>query len=70
MVPTPNRQSRPHVSGQYGDDVTDRRTIADYHIVSATQITPQLVQQHLDETRDFELLLAQITNTSPPLPLP
>jgi hypothetical protein len=56
--------------GNTGTTLRDRRTIADYHIVSATQITPQLVQQHLDETRDFELLLAQITNTSPPLPLP
>lgn len=56
--------------GDSGNTLKGRRTAADYKIVPTIQITSQLVQQQLDETRDFELLLAQIANTSPPLPLP
>ena len=56
--------------GDSGNTLKSRRTAADYKIAPTTPITPQLVQQQLGETRDFEVLLAHIANASPPPPLP
>jgi len=56
--------------GDSGNTLKGRRTAADYKIAPTMLITPQLVQQQLNETRDFEVLLAQIAKASPPPPLP
>ncbi len=56
--------------GDSGNTLKGRRTAADYKIAPTILITPQLVQQQLDETRDFEMLLAQIAKASPPPALP
>jgi hypothetical protein len=56
--------------GDSGNTLKGRRTAADYKVAPPILITPQLVRQQLDETREFELLLAQIAKQSPPPPLP
>jgi hypothetical protein len=55
--------------GDSGNTLKGRRTAADYKIAQTILITTRLVQQQLDETRDFEVLLAQIAKASPPPPL-
>ena len=54
------------ILGDSGNTLKGRRTDADYHVAPQTPITPQLVQKQLDETRDFELLLAKVAQTTPP----
>jgi|ERR1035438_7260009 hypothetical protein len=55
--------------GDSGNTLKARRTSADYYALPSPPAL-QTVQKQLDETRDFEVLLAQITNTNPPPPLP
>jgi hypothetical protein len=54
--------------GDSGNTLKGRRTSADYY--SRLPTTLQLVQRQLDETRDFELLLARIKSEPDPPPLP
>ncbi len=56
--------------GDSGNTLKGRRTDADYYVVPQRPITPQLVQKQLAETRDFELLLAKVAQTTPPPALP
>jgi hypothetical protein len=56
--------------GDSGNTLKGRRTSVDYNRFPSPALSQTLVQQQLDETRSFEVLLAQIANTSPPPPLP
>ena len=53
-----------------GNTLKGRRTSADYHKFPSPALSQTLVQQQLDETRDFEILLSQITQMPAPPPLP
>jgi hypothetical protein len=55
--------------GDAGNTLKARRTSVDYNALPSPPSLPT-VQKQLDETRDFEVLLAQIMSASPPPPLP
>ncbi len=57
------------ILGDSGNTLKARRTSADYNTQPSPPSLPT-VQQQLDETRDFEVLLAQIAKISAPPPLP
>lgn len=55
--------------GDSGNTLHARRISVDYKSVTQAGLR-QDVQKQLDEARDFEILLAQITRQLPPPPLP
>jgi hypothetical protein len=56
--------------GDSGNTLKGRRTSVDYHKFPSPPVSQTLVQQQLDETRDFEIRLAQIMGTPTPPFLP
>lgn len=56
--------------GDSGNTLKGRRTTVDYYRFPFPALSQTLVKQQLDETRDFEILLARITQTPAPPPLP
>ena len=55
--------------GDSGNTLHLRRIEVDYKVATSASLQ-QVVQKQLDEARDFELLLAQISNKQAPPPLP